>query len=103
MSEPTAADMAQASRLLDLLHHDFLNIADVETAIGEAIATARTQGAMQERAKQFKMQDEHNALKDERDRLKVRVETLETAWKQSWDCSHDPGHSIMRDAVGHDA
>ena len=29
----------------------------------------------------------------------AEVQILLDAWRQSWDCSHDPGHSIMDAAV----
>ena len=31
--------------------------------------------------------------------LAGRVRKLEYAWKQSWDCSADPGHKIMHQAM----
>jgi len=35
----------------------------------------------------------------ERDALQADTERLLDAWGESWDCSSDPGHSIMEKAI----
>jgi hypothetical protein len=43
--------------------------------------------------------DALDALAIERDAAEARVQTLEEAWSESWDCSRDPGHRIMHAAL----
>ena len=41
-----------------------------------------------------------HVLQPENARLRQTIKDLIVAWSRSWDCSRDPGHAIMEEALG---